>query len=79
MYPISIEKALPEIGKTVRSNSKEGSTGPSVNIPAFYYSEVTLDPDSDTFIDPMGWSKVRLILFYTHKKSCFHFCMNEII
>lgn len=60
MYPIDIEKVLPEIGKTV--HSKQSSTGPSVNIPAFYYSEVTLDPNSDTFIDPMGWSKGQAFL-----------------
>ncbi|XP_071811924.1 beta-galactosidase-like isoform X1 [Apostichopus japonicus] len=60
MYPLTIDKIILEIKKNShRSTIREP---PAINIPSFYYSEVILDPNNDTFLDPMGWSKGQAFL-----------------
>lgn len=60
MFPIDINKLLTVIKRGCHDHKKQKT--PAVNIPSFYYSEVTLEPTKDTFLDPVGWSKGQAFL-----------------
>lgn len=66
MYPLTIDKIIPEIKKSLHRSAIR--VRPAVNSPSFYYSEVILDPNNDTFLDPMGWSKVSVYNLFLPKQ-----------